>query len=48
MDAEIVKAFELVLVFGAVLAVCAWELYSLRRSRNKEGRPRSSVDDATR
>jgi hypothetical protein len=27
--------FELVLVFGVVVAFCVWELWSLRKDRNK-------------
>lgn len=38
MDAEIVKAFELVLVLGAALAVGAYEFCSLRRERDAERR----------
>lgn len=38
MDAEIVKAFELVLVLGAALAVGAYELWSLRRGRDGQRR----------
>ncbi len=42
MDGEIVKAFELVLVLGAALAVGAYELWSLRRGRETEQRRKSA------
>lgn len=32
------KLFELVLIFGGVLAFCFWELYKLRRERKREQR----------
>ncbi|MCE2971480.1 MAG: hypothetical protein LW847_14925 [Burkholderiales bacterium] len=30
------KVFELVLIFGGVLAFCFWELYKLRRERKRD------------
>lgn len=36
MEAGTIKALELVLVFGGVLAFCFWELYKLRRERKRD------------
>lgn len=35
MEGSTLIIFELVLVFGAVAAFCVWELYSLRKDRQK-------------
>jgi hypothetical protein len=38
MDSDLVKALELVLLFGAVLAFGGYELWSLRRDRKRSAR----------
>ncbi len=50
MDAEIVNAFELVLVLGAVLAIGGYQVWAVRRARagdarGETGRDRSDWSD---
>ncbi|MCU0838991.1 MAG: hypothetical protein MUE49_09760 [Rhodospirillales bacterium] len=48
MDSQYLIVFELVLVFGLVLGFCGWELWSLRRERQRDRQARRrDGDDAS-
>ncbi len=48
MGGESLKLIELVLIFGGVIAWCAWELYKLKQDKKKREAAKASAAEAHR